>query len=461
MTAMLGADTTFLTATRLAAAIREKEVSASEAMEVQLERIAAVNPLLNAIITLDETVARDGARAADQAIARGEPVGPLHGVPVTLKDGHATAGMRTTVGLTAWADHVPTTDSTIAARLRKAGAIIIGKTNVPPRLRDLQTFNPIFGRTGNPWDVTRTPGGSSGGAAAAVAAGLAPLDIGSDAGGSIRAPAHLCGIYGFKPTQSSVPITGSYADPPDMPRSFRLLFDIGPLARDVDDLILAHRIIAGADGLDTDVPPAAIAEEPEPPQSGLRVAFAPEFPGVPTARDIADAIAGFARAIDVAGARVGQALPLHDFAAERALFSDFITWYSQAFQPPRESSPTLSTYLEALNQRDEFIYSWERFFGDWDVLVCPAMMCTAFRHRETGTPIPVDGIETPYWSALSHVCRFNLTGHPAVVVPIGLDREGLPIGAQLVGRRHSDMKLLAVAKALARVTDGFVRPPGL
>ncbi|WP_217578462.1 amidase [Mesorhizobium sp. GbtcB19] len=461
MVATLATDTTFLTATQLAAAIRERRVSAAEAMEAQLERIAAVNPLLNAIVTLDEKAAHHGARAADEAIARGDAVGPLHGVPVTLKDGHATAGMRTTIGLTDWADHVPTTDSTIAARLRKAGAIIIGKTNVPPRLRDLQTFNPIFGRTDNPWDVTRTPGGSSGGAAAAVAAGLAPLDIGSDAGGSIRVPAHLCGVYGFKPTQSSVPITGSYADPPDMPRSFRLLFDIGPLARSVDDLILAHRVIAGADGLDTDVPPVATAEEPEPQLSRLRVAFAPEFPGVPTARDIADAIAGFAVAIDVGGAQVGHALPSHDFAAERALFSDFITWYSQAFQPPRENSPTLSTYLEALNQRDEFIYAWERFFGDWDVLVCPAMMCTAFRHREMGMPIPVDGVETSYWSALSHVCRFNLTGHPAVVIPIGLDREGLPIGAQLVGRRHSDMKLLAAAKALARLTDGFVRPPGL
>ncbi|WP_246506683.1 amidase family protein, partial [Mesorhizobium silamurunense] len=168
---MTRSDTTFLTASELAAAIRERRVSAVEAMEAQLARIALVNPLLNAIVTLDEEAARAGAMAVDQALARGEAVGPLHGVPVTLKDGHATAGMRTTVGLEACADHVPATDSTIAARLRKAGAIIIGKTNVPPRLRDLQTVNPIFGRTVNPWDVTRTPGGSSGGAAAAVAAG--------------------------------------------------------------------------------------------------------------------------------------------------------------------------------------------------------------------------------------------------------------------------------------------------
>ncbi|RWG77793.1 amidase family protein [Mesorhizobium sp.] len=454
-------DTTFLTARRLAAAIREKKVSAVEAMEAQLARIALVNPLLNAIVTLDEEAARAGAKAADLAVARGDALGPLNGVPVTLKDGHATAGMRTTVGLTAWADYVPSADSTVAARLRKAGAIIIGKTNVPPRLRDLQTVNPIFGRTVNPWDVTRTPGGSSGGAAAAVAAGLVPLEIGSDAGGSVRVPAHLTGICGFKPTQATVPITGSYADPPDMPRSFRLLFDIGPLARDVDDLILAHRIIAGADGLDTEVPPVAADEAPEPPLGRLRVAFAPEFPGVPTAFDIAEAIAGFAGAIEVGGAHVREALPQHDFVAERALFSDLITWYSQAFVAPREASPSLSAYLEALNRRDGFIHAWERFFDDWDVLVCPAMMCTAFRHRETGTPIPVDGVETPYWSALSHACRFNLTGHPAAVIPIGLDREGLPVGAQLVGRRHSDMKLLAAAKALARLTDGFVRPPGL
>ncbi|AZO70337.1 MULTISPECIES: amidase family protein [unclassified Mesorhizobium] len=457
---MSHSDTTFLTAGELSAAIRERRVSAVEAMEAQLARIELVNPLLNAIVTLDEEAARAGAEAADQALARGEAVGPLHGVPVTLKDGHATAGMRTTVGLEAFADHVPATDSTIAARLRQAGAIIIGKTNVPPRLRDLQTVNPIFGRTVNPWDVTRTPGGSSGGAAAAVAAGLVPLEIGSDAGGSIRVPAHLTGIYGFMPTEATVPATGSYADQPDMPRSFRLLFGIGPLARDVDDLILAHRIIAGADGIDTEVPPVTTDEAPEPPLGQLRVAFAPEFPGVPTAFDIAEAIAGFAGAIEVGGARVREALPQHDFVAERALLSDLITWYSQAFRQ-REALPSLAAYLEALNRRDEFIHAWERFFDDWDVLVCPAMMCTAFRHRETGAPIPVDGVEAPYWSALSHACRFNLTGHPAVVIPIGLDREGLPIGAQLVGRRHSDMKLLAVAKALARLTDGFVRPPGL
>ncbi|MBZ9707719.1 amidase [Mesorhizobium sp. ESP7-2] len=457
----LANDSTFMTATRLAAAIRERRISAGEAMEAQLARIALVNPLINAIVTLDEAAARAGAKAADMAIARGDAVGPLHGVPITLKDGHATAGMRTTVGLTAWADHIPTTDSTIAARLRKAGAIIIGKTNVPPRLRDLQTWNPIFGRTLNPWDVARTPGGSSGGAAAAVAVGLVPLEIGSDAGGSIRIPAHFCGIYGFKPTEATVPITGSYGDPPDMPRSFRLLLGIGPMARDVDDLILAHRIIAGADGLDTEVPPVALEEAPEPPLDRLRVAWAPTFPRVPVALDIADAIAGFAAVIEAGGARVGQALPSHDFAAERALFSDLITWYSQVFQLPRDASPSLAAYIEALNQRDEFIFAWERFFDDWDVLVCPVTMCTAFLHQETGVPIPVDGVETPYWAALSHACRFNLTGHPVAVIPIGLDPEGLPIGVQLVGRRHADLRLLAIARALARLTDGFVRPPGL
>lgn len=345
----------FAPAHLLADAIRARKISATEVLEHHLARIARYNPQLNAIVTLDEESARERAHAADAKLASGAEVGPLHGVPMTLKDGHATAGMRTTIGIQAFANHVPSEDSTVAARLKRAGAIIIGKTNVPPRLRDIQTFNPIFGRTNNPWNMERTPCGSSGGAAAALAAGLVPLEIGSDAGGSIRGPAHCCGVFGFKPTERTVPVTGSYADPPTMQRNFRILLSIGPLARTVDDLILAHRVIAGADGRDTEVPPLLPQAVRVPSLGKLRIAWAPTFPDVPAAAEIQLAIEGFASELSHAGAHVEERLPAVDFAMERQLFSDLMTWISRAFQRAADQPPlSVGAYLDGLNRRDEF-----------------------------------------------------------------------------------------------------------
>jgi len=446
----------------LAAAIRDGRVSASEVVEAHLAHIDRHNPRLNAIITLDEEGARLRAREADAAIARGESLGPLHGVPVTLKDGHETKDMRTVVGLEACADYVPAEDSAVAARLKAAGAIIIGKTNVPPRLRGLQADNPVFGHTSNPFDRDRTPGGSSGGAAAALAAGLIPLDIGSDLGGSIRLPAHFCGIYGFKPTERTVALTGQLADPPGMTRNFRIMFCIGPMARDVDDLELALRVIAGPDGRDHEVPPVALPGAEALPARALRIAFAPSFPGTPVAAEISAAIERFATALSGSVARVEPALPPIDFAAGRQLFSDLTDMLSGAIYPvPEGREPaTLSAFLQALDERDRFITAWERFFDEWDVLLCPPVMCTAFTHRPSSEPIVVDGRPEKYWSLLDYCCPFNLTGHPAGVLPIGFDSQGLPIGVQVVGKRWTDLRLLAVMRLLAARSDGFRPPPG-
>jgi Asp-tRNA(Asn)/Glu-tRNA(Gln) amidotransferase A subunit family amidase len=446
----------------LAAAIRDGEVSATEVLEAHLAQIDRHNPPLNAIITLDEEGARRLAREADDAIAGGESLGPLHGVPMTLKDGHETMDMRTVVGLEACVDHVPAEDGAVAARLKRAGAIVIGKTNVPPRLRGLQADNPVFGRTNNPFDLERTPGGSSGGAAAALAAGLIPLDIGSDLGGSIRLPAHFCGVYGFKPTERTVALTGQLADPPGMTRNFRIMFSVGPMARHVDDLELALRVIAGPDGRDHEVPPVALSEAAAPQEKALRIAFAPSFPGTPVAVDISDAIERFATAMAGSVARVEPALPPIDFAAGRQLFSDLTDTLSAAIYPVREdrTPATLSAFLQALDQRDVFISAWERFFDEWDVLLCPPVMCTAFTHRPSGEPIAVDGRPEKYWSLLDYCCPFNLTGHPAGVLPIGFDSQGLPIGVQAVGKRWSDLRLLAIMRLLAARTAGFRPPPG-
>src|SRR5215831_4773917 len=251
----------FASTTQLAAAIRTREVSATEVLQAHLAQIARENPALNAVITLDGDGAEERAREADAALARGEIWGPLHGVPFTLKDAHSTAEMRTTTGFPPL-DHVPKVDSTVTARLKGAGGILLGKTNVAMMLADYQTTNPIFGRTNNPWNVERTPGGSSGGAAAALAAGMTPFEIGTDLSASIRIPAHFCGVCGLKPTEQRVPLTGLI---PGLttPRSVRIMSCIGPMTRTVEDLALLYSIIAGPDGRDIEVQPVPVSAVPE------------------------------------------------------------------------------------------------------------------------------------------------------------------------------------------------------
>src|SRR5213078_2116751 len=234
-----------------------------EVLEAHLAQIDTHNAALNAIVTMDAERARERAREADKALARGELWGPLHGVPFTLKDAHATAGMRTTTGFPPLADYVPQEDSTVTARLKAAGGILLGKTNVAMMLGDYQTTNPIFGRTNNPWNIERTPGGSSGGAAAALAAGMTPFDIGTDLSASIRIPAHFCGVFCLKPTEQRVSLAGLIPDPRGTPRSVRIMSCIGPMARTVEDLPLLYPIIAGPDGRDTEVPPVPVGEAPE------------------------------------------------------------------------------------------------------------------------------------------------------------------------------------------------------
>jgi amidase len=445
------------TATELAAAIREGQVSSTEVLEAHLAQIARHNPALNAIITLDEEGARQRAREADAALARGELWGPLHGLPMTLKDGHSTAGIRTTAGYPPLANYVPTEDGTVAARLKAAGAIIMGKTNVSPRLLDIQSDNAIFGRTNNPWNIERTPGGSSGGAAAALATGMTPLEIGSDLAGSIRIPAHFCGIYGLKTTEHRVSMWGHIPDLPGAVRSHRIMWSIGPLARSIEDLALTYRVIAGPDGRDPDVPPLPIVELPHLAFKDLRIAWAPTFPGVPVGASTRDALHRVASEVERLGARVEEKLPGASFAElakARAYLSRAVRL---AFEPPSEDEPvpSLAEYYTALHTRDAFIIEWEAFFASWDALLCPVAMRTAFPHCPTDTPLEVDGEQVNYWRVIGHCAPFNFTGHPVVVVPIGHDEDGLPIGMQIVGRRWSEERLLAIAALIAGATTSF------
>jgi len=452
-------DIVFSSTTQLAAAIRAGHVSATEVLEAHLAQIERHNPALNAIITLDAERAHARARQADEALARGQVWGLLHGVPFTLKDAHSTAGLRTTVGFPSL-DHVPHEDSTVTARLKAAGGILTGKTNVAPMLADYQTNNPIFSRTNNPWNLERTPGGSSGGVAAALAAGMTPFEVGTDLSGSIRIPAHFCGLFGLKPTENRVSLAGLIPGLPT-PRSVRLMSCIGPMARTVEDLALPYSIIAGPDRRDTEVQPVPVDDVPEPELKDLRIAFAPTFPGFPAAADIRQAIEELAQQLGRLGVVVEEvALPELDFIQELSSAGELIGMVIGAFQPEENKPPTtLAQYLEALHRRDQSIIAWEQFFDEWDVLLCPPSMVTAFPHRETGSPLQVDAQAVEYWMVSAHCTLFNYTGHPAVVLPYRLDRDGLPIGVQLVGKRWGESRLLAIAIALSEVTGAFQRPP--
>jgi amidase len=447
-------DVCALSARELARRIACRELSAIEALEAHLARIERRNPDLNAVVSLDIEAARRQAGAADIALARGEVRGPLHGVPLTLKDGNDVAGLRTTLG-TELFDRVADEDGAVAARLRAAGAVIIGHTNVAPFLADYQSANAIFGRTSNPWNLGRTAGGSSGGAAAAVAAGMTPLEIVSDLGGSIRLPAHFCGVYGLKPTEHRVPMTGFFRLPPGVPRTVRILSCLGPLARDLDDLALALSIVAGPDGVDTDVPPVPLVEEPVARIADLRIAHATTVPGAVVANSLRERVERVASLAASAGARVEERLPVCDWEDANALFRELVS----AITSDR-SGKDLAWYFAALDRRDRLAAMWDSFFGDFDALLMPPAMTTAFPHCEPGAPLRVDGKRVAYFGEGGVLAMGNLAGLPILVAPAGQDDEGLPVGVQIVGPRWSEMRLLSVCRTLESVQalPGF-RPP--
>jgi amidase len=370
--------------------------------------------------------------------------------------------VRTTVGCEALADNVPGEDGTVAARLKSAGGILIGKTNVPAMLDDWQSCNPIFGRTSNPWDVERTPGGSSGGAAAAVAAGMTVFDIGTDLSGSLRVPAHFCGVYGLKPTEHRVSSMGLRRHP-GKEHSVRVMAGIGPIARSVDDLALLYRIIAGPDGCDTDVPSVPVDEMPEVALREVRVAVAPNFPDFPVAGSIRDAVLALAKKLEPLCAAVDEpALPQLDYTAEGKSAADLIAMMVGVYHP-KDGDPaaTLGQYTEALRKRDGSIVVWERFFDQWDVLLCPAAMVTAFPHCPKDTMLDVDGEKVEYSMIGAHTTLFNYTGQPAAALPCSHDENGLPIGLQLVAKRWDEARLLGIACSIAQVAEGFRRPSAL
>lgn len=485
-----------LSAHQMAALLQAGEISAQSLVEAALAQTKA-QAYLNAICTLNSANARARAIAADEATACGESWGPLHGVPITIKDLFETQGLRTTAGLTELTHYTPTEDAPTVARLRQAGAIILGKTNGPRAGGDYQSDNPIFGRTSNPWDRDRTPGGSSGGGAAAVAAGLSSLDLCSDYGGSIRLPAHFCGIYGFKPTDRLVPTLGHLPPTPGLPESIRQMLTVGVLARSLQDLRLGLEIIAGPTPAQPDIPPVPLPPSIPKPLTGIRLAWCQGIAPLWPQTDIQKAIAQAAGALETAGATLQPFSPQDwdweqwlrvyyrlsvlslryvqrpSLATLGPLAQAFRREWGQSdpeFRPlmmVRHALPvllrhSLRDYFEAVTERDRLTARLDRAIQSYDALLLPVAMITAYRHCPTGSPITVDGKVVPYWLANgAYLQPFNLSGHPAVVIPIGQDSDGMPIGLQIVGQRWQDGALLDAAEAIDAAIGCRLFPPAV
>jgi amidase len=289
---------------------------------------------------------------------------------------------------------------------------------------------------------------------------MTPFDVGTDLSGSIRIPAHFCGVFGFKPTEHRVSLAGVVPDPHNSPRTVRIMSCVGPIARTVDDLALVYTIIAGPDPRDTDVPPDAIGGVPSVEVARLRIAVASSFANLPLADDIRDAVDALAQYFRDLGAIVDEPnLPIANLMEDLSRTGALIGMMLGAAQPDQKRPPSLADYMKALQQRDASIAAWDAFFGQWDVLLCAPSMTSAFPHCQPGSPLTVNGASVDYWTVSAHSAAFNYSGNPAVVLPCGVDRDGLPIGIQLVGKRWDDSRLLGIARAAAEFTGAFQPPP--
>jgi amidase len=464
--APLTADTiVFASASALARGIRLKRVSSLEVIDAHLKRIAQVNPKINALVLNAADQAREAARAADRAVAEGKRLGPLHGVPVSIKDSFDVAGMVSTAGTAGWAKRIPSRDATVVARLRAAGCIIVGKTNTPEFTMSDETENLVYGRTNNPYDLTRTPGGSSGGPAALVASGGSPLDVGSDTGNSIRMPSHFCGIAGIKPTSGRVSRAGhaiSYAG------HIESWTQLGPMARYVEDLILVLPIISGPDGIDPHVMPVPLQDPAKVVIRGLRVAVHENNGIVTPTPETQAAVRSAAQVLRARGARVEEKAPpaLAEYESldfwRRVAIGDGGAWVRRLLQAARTpgagTMPWLATlsslppqeFTRAIEQMDEWRSRMLGFMRDVDVILCPVHPTPAVPHGGSASP--------EFALGDSYSTAYNITGWPGAAVRAGVSREGLPIAVQVVGQPWREDIVLAVAKVIETDLGGWKRP---
>lgn len=476
---------TFATASEMLHALRAKQISSVELLDLHLRQIERHNPALNAIVTPDYERARHAAKEADATRARGEN-GPLLGLPLTIKDCIDVQELPTTSGVRARAQAIPESDALLVARVRAAGGVIMGKTNVPPYAGEWQANNRLFGRTNNPWDLTRTPGGSTGGGAAALAAGLTPLEFGSDIGGSIRVPAAFCGCYGHRPSETALPRSGHFPGSP-LPNAALAMSVLGPLARSATDLELAFDVTLGPD----------IGEEPWklalPPArherlSDYRVAVMPPFPWLPVDAEILQARETLVNNLRRVGAKVEEVQPaaFKDGREYYKLYSSLLStivslsWSKWArrlqlmaarlvrdeflMASARGLVASAEDYIIWFARRERYRAAYREFFRDWDILLAPVAMVNAFPHLDMDVPIArrtldVAGQKVPYLRMSAYPSLTTLCGQPSTAFPAGQTRAGLPIGMQAIGPYLEDRTTLRFAELVEREFGGFRCPP--
>src|ERR671921_13492 len=457
--------TLFQSATDAAQAVRHKEGSSRELTEMLLTRIEDANPALNAVVELRREAALQEANAADEATAHGEEAGPLHGVPMTIKDSFNVAGLHTTWGNPAFKDFVADWDATVARRLRQAGAIIVGKTNVAFMLSDFgQTANELFGVTNNPWDTTRTPGGSSGGTAAALSAGMTFLEYGSDLVGSIRIPASFCGVYGLKPSAGIVPLSGFQPPgPPPPPSDMMYMSAVGPLGRSPRDLRTALSVTGGPENQKAKAYSWALAPPRHARLEDFRVGVVLDHEYVPVSSEVTAPLSNAVDELARAGATVVEGWPDGVDPVQNYESFGFHVQSFFAFQQPGEDFTTFSEFIDHENRRMAARAAWNRYFDDIaDVFLCPVNFTPAFPHDarsfEERTITTPEG-ERPYNDQSSWVSHASLPGLPAVAAPIGRTPGGLPVGAQIVGPLYEDNTAITFAELFTDVIGGYNPPP--
>lgn len=467
-------DLTFLSAVEMARQIREKKISPVELADAYLAKIERLNPKLNAFVQIYPERVRNEARAAEAASMKGESLPPLHGVPISIKSSIDVAGMKCEAGTRLRAGHVASSDAPLVARLRQAGAIVLGVTNTPEMLMAWETGNPLYGRTNNPWDLERTPGGSSGGEAAAIASGMSAAGVGSDGGGSIRVPAHFSGICGLKPTPGRIPATGHY---PESGGPFALTGVVGPMARTVADLKVLFEIMQGPDLGDTCAAPVPVRWPKESEIKQLRVGYFEDDGRTPVIPEIRQAIRKAADTLARAGFQVEPFRP-EGLEEARVLWKKFFVKMGGMMigpmfdQSQQNANPMLKEYLEwsaaepslsgpavidAWIRRDVLRASFLAQMRRYPILLCPAAAIAAFRHGERNWMI--EGKNVHYLDAWSYCEWFNLLGNPGTVVPVSHSQEGLPIGVQIVSRPWEEEQGLAVAALLEKECGAWKIPP--
>ena len=481
-------DLDFASALDAAHAIRTGQVSSVELTTRMLARIGQFNPKLNAIVTLTPDAALGRARAADEARARGDWWGPFHGVPVTIKDTYEVDGVRTTAGMPSLKDNVSPRNAVVVARLKGAGALILGKTNVPAAAADWQSYNSIFGQSNNPWDVTRTPGGSTGGGAAALAAGLTYLEPGSDLAGSIRIPAHFCGVFGHKPTLDLVPMRGHIPPPPGIPAGPPSTLPVaGPLARSASDLRAAMEVLGGPDEAEARAYRWALPAARRARLRDYRIGYVLDHPRCPVSPEVGEPLAAAVEALRKAGANLQEGWPPGVNVEEQ--YDTYFFLLMALYTPPARDeqldelrrlaanqdgsyrarwaaavTASVTAYRTMDTRRRAARAIWQAYFRTYDAFLMPTAFVPAFPHdqrpnqfeRVLATPAG----PRPYFDILFWISFASLAGLPATTAPVGLTRGGLPVGIQIVGPYLEDATPIDVAGRLTEVVGGFRPPPG-